>query len=656
MTYYKHVKREANSQVNWAEVGKKISDSLIQVRDERERRKAEIDEASRQFGEQLANAPQGENQEMNEFINDAARDTAELRRIQDNLLRSGMMKMRDYSRSRQNLTDGWNNFAKLGEEYNTEWAEKMARAQNGEGSLQELYEMEQIEGFANFTEAKMYIDPMTGKISLGHRVQGEDGTYGADIDMEKPLMTINEMRERLKRKINRYDVIDGLTPVVDALGQNVEVLRRAGIETLDDITQRELSDDQERAVSLFRSAQENALNSILSSPDVASSIMSDYVGQVDGQQVRFTSNEEELSEGNHVMLLKRNEKSGDLFFEPTEAQRDILFNALRDQMDIMLDIKETPMDRDFQAERENRESGRGVKEQVPTINNLAQLWYGNNSEVDEALKFLGNLKPGGKDILSMKRDATGVYVTYIEDGSERTQPFLFKVGNQSVSQEEFVKKMASFFDIKDTKTALSRSEYDPNRQFGTGVSSFKIDINTPVTPPRAFEEQMPLIDGNPVSIDQLYSEIDTGTGLMPWSKLDEKKKNQISFVANQSFAELDPSLKKNMTNAVVKDPVNGDEVVQIYLPLIMTDPVFIPADDNLTAAMRNVTAAIYNAAQSGKTDISPDTFKGMIAQYDVYNTQAARQRARVNATGGSSQGGTTTNGTVVGNGGASQFN
>ena len=233
----------------------------------------------------------------------------------------------------------------------------------------------------------------------------------------------------------------------------------------------------------------------------------------------------------------------------------------------------------------------------------------------------------------MNRDATGVYVTYIdENGSERTQPFPFKVKDKDVSQEEFVKKMASFFDIKDTKTALSRSEYDPNRQFGTGVSSFKIDINTPVTPPRAFEEQMPLIDGSPVSIDQLYSEIDTGTAWYT-SKLDEEKKNQISFVANQSFAELDPRLKKNMTNAVIEDPVTGKEVVQIYLPLIMTDPVFIRADDNLTAAMRNVTAAIYNAAQSGKTAISPDTFKGMISNYDVYNTQAARQRARVNATG-----------------------
>jgi hypothetical protein len=650
MTYYKHVKREANSQVNWAEVGKKISDSLIQVRDEREKRKAEIDEASRQFGEQLANAPQGENQEMNEFINDAARDTAELRRIQDNLLRSGMMKMRDYSRSRQNLTDGWSNFAKLGEEYNTEWAEKMARAQNGEGSLQELYEMEQIEGFANFTEAKMYIDPMTGKISMGHRVQGEDGTYGSDIDMEKPLMTINEMRERLKRKINRYDVIDGLTPVVDALGQNVEVLRRAGIETIDDITGRELSDDQREALGLFRSAQENALNSILSSPDVASSIMSDYVNVVDGQQVRFTSNEEELSEGDHVMLLKRNEKSGDLFFEPTEEQRDILFNALRDQMDIMLDIKETPMARDFQAERERRGSGKATEEQMPLIFNLAQLWYGDSNEVDEAVKFLGNLKPGligGKDIQFIDRLEDKVVITYRVNGEERTQDLDFydDEGNLK-TQEEFIKGYSSFFGISDVSKALSRSEFDPNRDFGTGTGRF--EIKRPVEPIKPFDEQFEVIDSNPVSITELLSEVNQNT-----------QPSTVVSTVRSSFKELPEDKKRGLDTEIVEhDPPglgNAADLLKIFLPQVMDQPVFIPKEDaSFNADLQSVLNRIYDAAANNETISTDSDLAGFITNYDEYNTANIRSLYGTTTSGSAGSGGS--GGTVVGNGGASQFN
>jgi len=59
-TFYKYAERSAESQVNWAEIGKNMTDML---RDEvalREEKKAAIDEATRKYAEQLSNAPQGE--------------------------------------------------------------------------------------------------------------------------------------------------------------------------------------------------------------------------------------------------------------------------------------------------------------------------------------------------------------------------------------------------------------------------------------------------------------------------------------------------------------------------------------------------------------------------------------------------------------------
>lgn len=620
MTYYKHVKREANSQVNWAEVGKKISDSLIQVRDERERRKAEIDEASRQFGEQLANAPQGENVEFNEFINDAARDTAELRRIQDNLLRSGMMKMRDYTRGRQNLSDGWTNFSKLGEEYNTEWSEKIARAQNGEGSLQELFEMEQLEGFANFTEAKMYIDPMTGKISLGHRVKGEDG-YTSDIDMEKPLITINEMRERVRRKINRYDVIGGLSTVVDALGQNVEVLRRAGIETVDDITSRELSDDQKRAVSLFRSAQTNALNSILSNADVASSIMSDYVNVVGDKQVEFTYDEEEAKRAaaageDHVMYLKRDENSGNYFFEPTDAQRKIMTNALRDQMDIMLDIKETPMARDLQAERENRESGRGVKEQVKAISAIANLWGGTDEQVDKAGDSLMNMPTARGPLSGQDRGEYGITFYWNEGKENQFFSYRDEKTKEIKSQEDFIEGVASFFGIENIEEALSKSRYNPNAQFNS-TYRFNKKINVATKP---FDDQGVLIGGDIVSVRELLSEINQNT-----------QSNDVTFAVRSAFDGLPEKTKKNLTTEVVSvlpegDLFNEDDVLKIFLPSVMDHPVFIPKESNpsFNADLEDVLRVIYDRA-ANKERVAVDTdLAGYITEYDEHNSQRIR--------------------------------
>jgi len=53
-TYYKYAERSADSQINWAEVGKNMSDMLKEETRIREEKKAAIDAASREFGQTLA--------------------------------------------------------------------------------------------------------------------------------------------------------------------------------------------------------------------------------------------------------------------------------------------------------------------------------------------------------------------------------------------------------------------------------------------------------------------------------------------------------------------------------------------------------------------------------------------------------------------------
>ena len=76
-TYYKYAERNADSQVNWAEVGKGISDMLKQEVEIREKKKADIDKATREFQNVLQNAPQGQYQDANKLLcafNDGAAD------------------------------------------------------------------------------------------------------------------------------------------------------------------------------------------------------------------------------------------------------------------------------------------------------------------------------------------------------------------------------------------------------------------------------------------------------------------------------------------------------------------------------------------------------------------------------------------------------
>ena len=129
-TYYNFAERSADSQINWAEVGKNVTEMLQTESAIREEKKAAIDEASRQYGEVLANAPTGDFQSANEWTLDFANDAAQMRLMQDRLLKSGRLSVRDYTVQRQSLNDGTNQMFAISKEYQDIYADKKARYEN----------------------------------------------------------------------------------------------------------------------------------------------------------------------------------------------------------------------------------------------------------------------------------------------------------------------------------------------------------------------------------------------------------------------------------------------------------------------------------------------------------------------------------------------
>ena len=63
-TAYKYVEREAENQINWAEVGSNFSNMLNEEARVREEKKSAIDEATREYQKIVANVPVGENGEL----------------------------------------------------------------------------------------------------------------------------------------------------------------------------------------------------------------------------------------------------------------------------------------------------------------------------------------------------------------------------------------------------------------------------------------------------------------------------------------------------------------------------------------------------------------------------------------------------------------
>jgi hypothetical protein len=232
-TYYKRVEREADSQVNWAEIGKSMSDMLANENKIREDKKAAIDKASRDYAEVLANSPQGEHVGARQQALDFANNASQYMLMQDKLLKSGQLKLKDYTITRQNLVDDTDRAYKMNAEYQKVFADKMERSRTDKSALYELDAMERIEGFGNFSQSGMYIDPTTGKVSVAMRekqiIDGKE-VYTMPENPEKRT-TIDTLNGLLLGKWDKYKVNEATTAFAGSIGENIQTLRTVGSRT-----------------------------------------------------------------------------------------------------------------------------------------------------------------------------------------------------------------------------------------------------------------------------------------------------------------------------------------------------------------------------------------------------------------------------------------
>lgn len=224
-TYYKYAERSADSTINWAQVGKGMTDMLQEEGRIREEKKAAIDEASREYGKTLQDLPSGEFQTSNEFAIKFGGKAQEQLLIQDRLLKSGMLKPNDYAVLRQNLNDGTTQMFDLAKEYEAEYQDKMARINNVDPAnrSQQLESalMAQIEGLSNLSNVDAVINPNTGVVSLGKYVTKTIDGKEVRVLSNSPndVATVGELRNRIKSKYDYFDVATSTAQAADGLGE-----------------------------------------------------------------------------------------------------------------------------------------------------------------------------------------------------------------------------------------------------------------------------------------------------------------------------------------------------------------------------------------------------------------------------------------------------
>lgn len=329
-TYVGYVKREVANEIDWSSIGSGISDMLLAERDARETKKKEIDDASREFSKVLTEAEGSGHTGINQFFLDGANSIQEVRLMQDRLLRSGQLRLKDYNIQRQNAIDGTNEMLALVKGYDTKYKEKMERLQSGVSAAQEQYLMEQIEGFSNFQNHRLYVNPTNGQFSVGKTVAGKGGINELSKN-PNDFSTMQALKNRLNIKIDKYDWNKNVQQGVDNLAKIVLAKNASGVKTREDARQS----------TEYKDAKANWIDSMMTDSTNVGSMLTDWIGGYS-----FTQNRGEAATDNSKILLvpdPRQPSSGNLVPELGSLQEKEVRKRLEQEFESRVDKVETAM-------------------------------------------------------------------------------------------------------------------------------------------------------------------------------------------------------------------------------------------------------------------------------------------------------------------------
>lgn len=358
-TYYKYADREASSQVNWAEITTNMVDSLNEAQAIREAKRKAIDDATAELGTTLSEAPQGDHKGLNEFAMTYANNAQQMRLMQDKLLKSGQLKLRDYNIGRANLTEGTTQLFNLGKKYQKAYGDRMKNFEIGENSLLDADIMGRFETFANFSNHEAYINPTNGQVSVGKLIDKEIGGKTVRTMDRTPgsFTTVQQLNFSLSQEIKKYK-LDGLDAEVGKFAKNY-------VETFGP----NFSIDDVRQMPEYEKMVDDMVRGQVQIPNGVGSILKDYVG---GYNTVF--NKEDQDE-NSILMIEDPQQPGsgkmvmDVTSEMGKKQQKKAEEFLRRHIEKQLSRKETKTE-----PRQTSESSKQFKDTLNKQNNAVDIW------------------------------------------------------------------------------------------------------------------------------------------------------------------------------------------------------------------------------------------------------------------------------------------
>tara|TARA_R100000951_G_scaffold19483_1_gene16312 strand:+ start:1762 stop:3603 length:1842 start_codon:yes stop_codon:yes gene_type:complete len=478
-TYFKAQPTAAETQINWAEVGKNFSDMLTEEARVREEKKGAIDEASRQYQETLNDVDQGQSATANQWWLNAAGEMQNQMLMQDRMLKSGALNPRDYTVMRQNLVDGTDGLIGVFGKFNEEFKDRMDRFENGESQDLEQWAMAEMENFGNFQQTSVVVNPETGSLSVAD--VDEDGNI---INNPNSIRSVTSLQNLIARRYDKYDLEAATTEFAGSVGTWDTISRTYGSEfakglitktsdplfkgfTKDELVSLGMSEadaGQYGVLNAYKASEDLFVSEIMSVWSNTSSILTNSMTFApNGEEYTFTFDKEDRAE-NKILLVK--DPQGQLRAEYTPEQEKAVAQAIRDSLRNKLDREigqATPVADFTRPTAQQEKAAAGQKDAQDLVGVWSELYYKEGEQKQASLDaLLSSQKAVDSGLIDIKVNDRAVEFVYTNPAKNRTIAI-----PENPTQDDWIRVGVELHGIADIDEATrAAGRFPEDAEFG----------------------------------------------------------------------------------------------------------------------------------------------------------------------------------------------
>jgi hypothetical protein len=548
-TSYGYVERNLENDVNWGAVGKGFSDMLIAERDEREAKKASLDDAMMETQDGISkNAPLGYNTDFNDRMIDFASNSSSFVLAANKDLKAGRITPEDYMRKLQKINSSADTVFGLANNFNEWYDDKLKRMDSKESGVVEQATFEIMSKLVDFNKHDFFIDK-SGMVVAAPLIKGEDGITRPDTANARSVQAIFNLAQNT---VNRVDVDKTIQEKIKLLGKRVvssEVAAsyaKAGKQvTLEGLryTDPDEYDKWKRAIIKEMTA---------SDLDVAS-ILGDYADEyeITGDAKTYDKNTQillDLSEGKEVKVSL------------TENQKDRAFQVLSDAIDaqaggssVTKEIEKK--EKGWDERRYGIDKAEGKKKLNDSVNMLGTLYAPKTeAQYKAAVSYFKGLSGGkiidivpspGVGLTVVTKDGTQIPLPYDTDFNTWAKGSTILTGVEDIT--EALKRVdKSMMNVdKDGKYVINTGSVGNADQFKPTVAS-KMGQEIDATIVKS-------TDSNAVNNIKRYID-----GLDPSLAADVKSSNTIEIIINKEGETKEFNISTEEGVTALKNLLKGD--------------------------------------------------------------------------------------------------